>query len=257
MPSSVTIFGVTFYIYGLIIGVAVVITLKIAEYFFSTSQEKNTLFWRAMIWGLVGALVGARIWHIVTDWQLYSDHWYAVLFLWNGGLSIIGALMGIFVGLWIVVSRSKGAVSFWEISDALVLGLPFGQAVGRLGNWVNQELYGQPTQLPWKLYIDPIHRVVGYQQFEYFHPLFAYEAIALFVLGGILVSCVKKKKLLLGSGILTLIYIAAYSWIRFGLEFLRIDKAELTFLPLGVNQAVVLVVAIVSSVYILKKVKFV
>lgn len=255
MLTSITIWGVTFHSYGLIIGIATLVVLKIAEHFFSTTQEKNMLFWQAMTWSLVGAVIGARAWHVMTDWPLYVGQWHQVLTIWQGGLSILGALVGVFVVLGWFSIHNKQNITFWEFSDVVVLGLPFGQAIGRLGNWMNQELYGLPTDLPWKIYIDVNHRVAGYEQYQYFHPLFAYEAVSLLVLGGILLWIHAHTEWRVGTGMLTLVYVASYAWIRFGLEFLRIDKALIPQTIFGVNQLVVLLVAVGVSTYILKKSK--
>jgi phosphatidylglycerol:prolipoprotein diacylglycerol transferase len=190
----------------------------------------------------------------MTDWHLYVLNPVEALYVWNGGLSMLGALLGVFVGALIAVNQSKGNIRLLEFTDSLAIGIPFGQAIGRLGNWINQELYGAPTNVPWKLFIDPAHRLTGYEKVEYYHPLFAYELLCMVIVGAVLWYFSKKYSFFtLGSGMVSLLYLATYGWIRFFLEFLRVDKIVLGNTLFGVNQLVMLFVAIVATVYIFKK----
>ena len=254
MPTQLTLLGLTFHLYGLILGIAVLIAITISERMYGSTPVRKKHFWDAIVWILGGVLVGARVWHVMTDWQLYQQNPIEAIYVWNGGLSIIGALLGGFVAASIFIYQSKGAVKLRELTDALVIGIPFGQAFGRVGNWINQELYGAPTNLPWKLFIDPAHRLTGYEKVEYYHPLFTYELLLMLIVGTGLWYCSKTVSFFKqGLGNLSLLYVAIYGWIRFFLEFLRIDKSTLGDGLLGINQSVMLVVAIVSTLYILKK----
>lgn len=253
MVTEFTFAGLTFHTYGILIGVAIILTLKIAEQNIANIKEKKDFFWDASVFLLLGSIVGARVWHVITDWSLYKDSPIEALYLWQGGLSIVGALLGLFFTAFLITKRPTSKLTFFEVSDAIAIGLPFGQALGRLGNWVNQELYGLPTDLPWKLYIDENNRLAGYEHLGFYHPLFAYEAISLVIIGAGLWFKAKSTTFRVGSGIITLLYLAAYGWIRFFLEFLRIDKAVFTSTFFGVNQVIMLLVAVGATMYLIRK----
>jgi phosphatidylglycerol:prolipoprotein diacylglycerol transferase len=159
--------------------------------------------------------------------------------VWQGGLSIIGGILGGTIAAFLY-QKIHHSIPVLKIFDLAVLGLPFAQAVGRLGNFVNQELYGFPTRLPWAIFIDPAHRYPLYQNEGFYHPLFAYEMIGLLLLGGCLWQKEKHKEWLVGSGKYFFVYLLFYTFFRFCLDFLRIDKTLLSGTSLGLNQVVLL-----------------
>jgi phosphatidylglycerol---prolipoprotein diacylglyceryl transferase len=171
----------TFHWYGFIVGLAVSVVVWGLDYHLQRSSNtvKYALSNRQLIALLLIILAGARLWHIATDWQLYGQLSWQLLAVWQGGLSILGAIVAAVVGVWWLVPMKSQRL--WLL-DTLVLWLPIGQAVGRLANWVNQELYGLPTTVPWGIYINSDRRLPGYEFFDYYHPLFAYEAIGLLLL---------------------------------------------------------------------------
>ncbi len=252
MTETFQLLGVTFHWYGLIVGLAVVVSWQIFEQQLVRPQIKvsQECLSNLMMTMLAGALVGARLWHVVTDWGLYISHPWKVFFLWEGGLSIIGAVIGMIGAVWIALRQSPACqkLSFLVVTDALAFALPLGQAIGRLGNWVNQELYGLPTNLPWKIYIEPSSRISGYEQIAYYHPLYLYEVMLWFILFIILWLLRMKTKIFsvsnypLGSGLASAIYLTYFCLIRFGLEFLRLEKPLLTWNGLSINQ--ILMIAI-------------
>ncbi|MBT4358893.1 MAG: prolipoprotein diacylglyceryl transferase, partial [Candidatus Pacebacteria bacterium] len=142
------------------------------------------------------------------------------------------------------------------ILDLSVFGLPVAQAIGRCGNFFNQELYGLPTQLPWKIYIEPAYRLIGYEQFSYFQPLFLYEMILMLLFAGGVWWGQKQSWLSgfsIGSGRLFYLYIYYYSFIRFWLDFIRIDKTHFFNTNLGLNQAFLLLVMVITICFLRKK----
>lgn len=251
--QSISIFGLTFYWYGLIIGLALVLGWQLMEY--RLQQEKkqqfsSTDFFRLVIVGLVSGLLGARIWHVVTDYHLYVNNWMGAFYIWQGGLSILGAVLGGILGLylagrwWLIPNWPQ---SMLVLTDAAIFGMPIAQGIGRLGNFVNQELYGFPTDVPWGLWIDPDYRLPGFEAATHFHPLFAYEMFFTLSFGLVLWIVQKQKSFKLGTGFLTVLYVWYYSIVRTMLDFVRIEKSFWFGLPVGINQLILTVVIIWSS----------
>lgn len=182
----------------------------------------------------VGGWLGARLWHVLTpplssvQLGLTTGHYFSnpldILAFWVGGFGIPGAILGGTIALWL--SARKEGLPFWELTDVLTPGVALAQVIGRLGNYFNQELYGLPTDLPWAIFIQPDHRLPRYEQIEFYHPLFAYEA--LLTLGCvILLLWLARSRFAeqLKTGDLFLVYLTYYSLIRFLLESLRLDVA--------------------------------
>lgn len=182
----------------------------------------------------VWAWIGARLWHVFTpplsSVQLglttshYLSHPLDILAFWIGGFGIPGAILGGTFALW--RTARKDELPFWEIADMLSPGALLAQAIGRLGNYFNQELYGLPSHLPWAIFIKPENRLPGYEQVEFYHPLFAYES--LLNLGGVVLLFWLSRSHLtekFKAGDVYLVYLAYYSLIRFLLETLRLDVA--------------------------------
>lgn len=175
-------------------------------------------------------ILGGRLFHVIThpaDYFFEGADLWRVLYVWEGGLAIFGALLGGAVGAWIG-ARMTG-IRFWAFADALAPGLLIAQATGRLGNYFNQELFGAPTDLPWGLEIDPGNPAipVGLPADTLFHPTFAYEA--LWNILGALVIIAATRKLNLQWGKAFALYLIWYGVGRFSLEFLRLDVAEVIF----------------------------
>lgn len=173
-------------------------------------------------------------------------------------MSIIGGVMGGVLSTWgfLKFHPLGKKINLIIILDLSVFGLPVAQAIGRWGNFFNQELYGQPTQLPWGIYIEPTNRLIGYEQFSYFHPLFAYEMLLLLLFAGV-VWINQRKQLVsgfgVGSGKLFFSYIFYYSFIRFCLDFIRIDKTHFFNTNLGFNQVFLLILMLIVGSYWLRK----
>jgi phosphatidylglycerol:prolipoprotein diacylglycerol transferase len=150
--------------------------------------------------------------------------------VWHGGLGIFGGILGGGVGLWIY-TRKKDI--FLKMLDLVAFGLPIGQAIGRWGNFFNQELYGKPTSLPWGIYIRPENRLLSVIEYERFQPLFLYESLWCLGVFGALHWLVKDKVVKLGKGGVFIFYLGLYGLGRFFLEFLRIESWKIY----GVNVA--------------------
>ena len=170
-------------------------------------------------------IVGARLYHVITDYQLYFGPGrdpLDALKIWQGGLGVWGAIAFGVLGAWLVARRKQ--VRFAALLDAVAPGLLVAQAIGRLGNWFNQELFGRPTTLPWGLEIEPRYRPAGYEQFATFHPTFLYEM--LWCLAGAVVLVVLDRRFRLGHGKVFALYVLIYTAGRFWIEALRIDTVN-------------------------------
>jgi len=195
--------------------------------------------WDGLLWMVGGGVIGARFYHVVDYWQYYMANPGEILAIWQGGLGIFGGILGGVIGLWLY-TRSKSR--FLKLLDLASLGLPIGQAIGRWGNFINQELYGKPTSLPWGIYIKPEKRLLEVLTYEKFHPLWLYESLWSLGVFGVLYWLVKKGKIKLGKGRLFVTYLGLYGLGRFWLEWLRIEFWEIY----GVNVAQIISVGLVG-----------
>jgi prolipoprotein diacylglyceryl transferase len=133
------------------------------------------LITRCSMWGVAAGIIGARLYHVITSWDEIPDEWWGVFAVWKGGLGVWGGvLFGVAAGA--IVAKRAGA-NVLLLADAVAPGILLAQAIGRLGNYFNQELFGKPTTLPWGLEIDPENRPEDYAEFATFHPTFLYEII--------------------------------------------------------------------------------
>jgi prolipoprotein diacylglyceryl transferase len=177
------------------------------------------------VWAVPFGLVGARLYHVVTDYQLYfapgRDPWRAFA-VWEGGLGIWGGVAFGALGAWIACRRR--GIPLPAMADAAAPGIVLAQAVGRWGNWFNQELFGAPTTLPWGLQIDPAHRPAGYEEYATFHPTFLYECLWNIGVAGLVVWADRRFRL--GHGRAFALYVAGYTAGRTWIEYLRIDTVN-------------------------------
>ena len=175
------------------------------------------------LWAVPAGLVGSRLYHVATDWRSFQGRWEDVPALWQGGLGIPGGLMaGVMVG--VLVARRRG-LSMAGAMDVMVPTIPVAQAIGRWGNWFNQEVFGRPTDLPWALEIDAAHRPSGYSEAATFHPTFLYEGLWNVVLAIFLVRI--ERRGVLRPGYLVGLWVFGYGLGRFWVEALRVDQASL------------------------------
>jgi prolipoprotein diacylglyceryl transferase len=172
-------------------------------------------------------VVGARLYHVMTDWRRFTDDPLKAFAIWQGGLGIWGAVaLGSLGAVW--VARRRG-LPLGPLADACAPAIPLAQAFGRLGNWFNQELFGKPTTVWWALKIDPAHRPPGFEQYATFHPTFLYEALWCLILCGALIFVGKRWGSRLRPGSLFWLYVAGYTFVRFFIERIRIDFASRLF----------------------------
>ena len=216
--------------YGLAIAAGVLVAVAIAQRRWQRAGGDADDIPAVALWAVPAGVVGARAWHVLTDWPRFRGRWWDVFALWEGGLGIPGGiLLGTLVG--VAVARRRG-LAVGRVMDAAAPAIPVAQAIGRLGNWFNQELYGRPSELPWAIEIDPDHRPARHADVETFHPTFLYEALWNLALAGLLVWA--GRRLRLRAGQLFWLYVAGYAAGRLWVEALRVDPAS-TILGLRVN----------------------
>lgn len=232
-----------FNFYGIAIALGVIAAILLASRRFERRGGDGRLLERAAIWGVAAGVVGARIGYLITHSGDFTDDPIRILYVWEGGLALYGGLIaGTAVVLWIM--RRHGA-NLLDVMDSTAPAIPLAQVIGRFGNYFNQELYGRPTELPWALEIDPEYRVPGFEQYETFHPTFAYEQILNLALIGFILWIDRRR--VLPRGALFLVYTLGYSIIRFLLELVRIDTTY-RFAGVSRNGWVSLLVAVASAV---------
>ncbi|MGA8987684.1 prolipoprotein diacylglyceryl transferase [Aeromicrobium sp.] len=211
------------YALGIIIGALVAIW--IGEKRFQARGGREGLIGDVAIWAIPFGIVGARVYHVATDPELYfSEGAHAVdaLKIWQGGLGIWGAVAGGAVGAYIACRRY--GVSFSSVADALAPGLLVAQAIGRVGNYFNQELFGRPTTKPWGLEIAADNRPAGFEQFATFHPTFLYELLWNLAAAALIIAIDRKVRLTGGRAFA--LYAMLYTSGRVWIEALRIDTVN-------------------------------
>lgn len=210
--------------YGLIMAVALFVGYLIVSRLAKRQGMNRKLVGDTIFYAIIVGLLSARLYHVLGNVPYYVNNPDQILAIWNGGQAIHGALIG---GLLVVLFFTKRKkLPFWKFADISSLALILGQALGRWGNYFNQELYGGPTNLPWKLLISPENRLAGYETVVWYHPAFLYESILNLILFVVLYRLFIKQRVTDGS--IFLLYIIGYSVIRFVMEFIRIDPV-LTF----------------------------
>jgi prolipoprotein diacylglyceryl transferase len=199
------------------------------------------------LWAVPAGLIGARIYHVITDYELYrGKHWVDMFKIWAGGLGIWGGIAaGVLVGAYVAHRRHLDVL---QLLDVVAPVLPLAQAIGRWGNYFNQELFGRPTTLPWGLRIDAAHRPPQYAASSTFHPTFLYESLWDLAVVGIVLLV--ERRVRLKPGRLLAVYVAAYTFGRFFTEWLRIDFAH-KFLGLRLNDWTSILVFVVAMVFVI------
>lgn len=229
--------------YGLMIAIGVIVAVRIAgkraeNRGVATMEDLSSI----ATWAVPAGIIGGRVYHVITDAQRFTDNWGDAFKIWQGGLGIWGGVFaGVLVGYW--RARKRGLDALWIVSCAAP-AIPVAQAIGRWGNWWNQELFGRPTDVPWALSVSAeTARDAGYPVGTTFHPTFLYESVACLLLAAVLILV--EKKFQPRRGRLIAWYAAGYTTFRFFIEGIRIDDAHSAG-GLRLNQWVSLVVFAVS-----------
>lgn len=260
-PSGFFVGPIYIRFYGILIMLGAVAAAFMAEREAKRRKLNSEFVWDALILVLIGGIIGARLWHIFTPppsmlvldpatGKFVNPYFINgtpqildILSIWRGGLGIPGAIIGGAVALFFYCRRRKMSFLMW--ADIAVPGVALAQAIGRWGNFFNQELYGKPSTLPWAIFIDPPYRVPGYTQYTNFHPLFLYESLWNLLNMGVLLFLERRMPEKLKNGDLLLIYCIGYPFGRFWLEFLKLDLPRAG--TININQTVMLVVLVIAA----------
>jgi len=209
--------------------------------------------WDGLTWALIGGILGARVWHVLTPpasmvamgitTSYYLTHPLDALAVWKGGLGIPGAVMGGALAMYLFTRRQGLSFAVW--ADIAAPAVALGQAIGRWGNFVNQELYGAPSSLPWAITIEPAYRLPGFENVARYHPLFLYESLFSLANMAFLLWLSRRFAKRLKAGDVFLVYLVSYPVARFFLEFLRLDPSPVG--GLNINQTLMAVTALSAA----------
>jgi len=243
----------TIHYYGLIL-MSGVVAAAVLSYFETKRRGLDTeIVLDSLTWIVIGGVIGARIWHILTPpasmveqgitTLYYLTHPLDAIAIWRGGLGIPGAIAGGALAFYLY-ARKRG-LNFGTWADIFAPGLALGQAIGRWGNFVNQEVYGSPTDLPWAITIDPEYRLPEFMDVATYHPLFLYESLFNLANMFFLLWISRKYSEKLKPGDVFLTYLITYPVFRFFMEFLRLDQSLVG--GINANQTLMLVIAALSG----------
>lgn len=247
-PSSgaLTIGPLSIHAYGLMIAFGVIAAVwLLGRRLESKGQGTREDASAIAVWAVIAGVIGSRLYHVATDWSSFEHDLGRIPQLWRGGLGIPGGILfGALAAVW--AFKRRGIAPSVGLSAAAP-ALPLAQAIGRWGNWWNQELFGRATTLPWGLRIDAEHLPAGYAPGTTFHPTFLYESLWNFALCIVLLRIDRRFRL--RPGRLFAVYVVGYAAGRFWIEGLRIDPAH-TFGGLRLNQWVAAIAAVVAALYL-------
>ncbi|MFW5888469.1 MAG: prolipoprotein diacylglyceryl transferase [Patescibacteria group bacterium] len=250
-PVLASFAGITVNWYGFFIVTGIILAIltaiKLGSYY---KIDKDTVF-DLSFWLLISGMIGARLYHVFLEFPYYIENPEQTIKLWQGGLAIHGGLIAGILVLYIFTRKKK--INFWKMGAILAPGIALAQAVGRWGNYFNQELFGKPTDLPWGIPIEATHRPMEYISSQYFHPTFLYESLGNLIIFLILINLhiylIKKNNIKnLYFFIIIMLYLILYSILRFTTEIIRIDETPLI---LGLRAPQVASIVIISIAVIL------
>ena len=221
----------TIHFYGIMIAIGVIVAVVVAKRRYQRFGGSGDIVERVAIWAVVAGFLGARAGYVITHSGDFIARPWAVLYIWEGGIALYGGLTVGAITAVILLRKWRGDV--FAFGDAVAVGLPLAQAIGRWGNYFNQELFGTPSTLPWAVQIDPrFAEAAGFPGYTTFHPTFLYESLwNIFLTAGIILLLEWKGKLAKGASIA--MYLIIYGTGRFLLELMRTDT---TFRLFGLSR---------------------
>ena len=241
--------------YGILIALALVIGIVISYFLARYRGEKPEEVINFAPFSVIFGVLGARLLHVIVNWSFYSQNLSYIFAFRRGGLAIQGVMLGGVIALLVFCKVRK--LDFWKWADIISPALIFGQAIGRWGNYFNQEAFGLPTSLPWGIFIEAPYRPIEYSNAEFFHPTFFYEFIAnllLFTLLLLIHRLYKKRPEKFPNGLIFATYLGIYALYRTIIEYYRVDSSKF----LGVKvvyiiDAISIIAALIIVNYLVKK----
>lgn len=235
--------------YGFLISLAILICLFLVLYLAKKNNLSSDDIYDLAFWLVIGGVIGARLYEVfILDWSYYANNLSAIFKIWQGGLAIHGAIIGGGLAVWLWSKKNKK--DFWKLLDLIAVVLPLGQAIGRWGNYFNQELFGKPTNWLIGIPILEKNRPFVFESYTYFQPTFLYESLLNLCLFFILFIIFKKIKT--SAGTIAILYLLGYGIIRFLMEFVRLDPTP-TFGWLRLPQIVSLIIFVLAITGLIKK----
>ena len=252
--SSFSVGPLTIHFYALCIITGIAVAIWIGRKRYANLSGNPDDVSEVAIWAVPFGIIGGRIYHVITSPSQYfgaNGNPIDALRIWEGGLGIWGAISLGAVGAYFYFRTHKTSLNFRQLLDSLAPGVVVAQAIGRIGNYFNQEVFGKPTDLPWGLEIDPANRPNGFESYSTFHPTFLYELLWCLVVAALLIKLPGVlKQITSKQGDVFALYIFGYTAGRVWIENLRIDEANL-ILGLRLNIWVSLIVLIAASAYLI------
>lgn len=260
-PVAFNLFGkIEIRWYGILIAIGLILAIVLSYYIAKYRKLKADEIINFAPFAIIGGIIGARLLHVFVNWSFYSKHPSYIFAYRQGGLAIQGAIVGGVIAL-IIFARIR-KISFWAYSDAIIPGVAIAQAIGRWGNFFNQEAFGRPTSSKIGIYIAPENRPPDYIDSQYFHPTFLYESLANLILFGILMFMhykFKKNPNKYPNGLIINTYLIIYSLYRIFIESVRIDSSyvgpiKVVYIICGITIIVSLIITnIIVSKFIAQK----
>jgi len=248
-PVMLKIGGLTVYWYGLLLATGILSGLIWLNWKVSDNKLKPHIINIAAL-SIAGGVIGARLAFVILKWSEFSGNWIEMISLRHGGMSIHGAL--ILGALTVLIYAKIYKLPTLKIFDFLVPAVLIGQIIGRFGNFFNQEAFGPPTDLPWKMFVKLSSRPAGFSEFEFFHPTFLYSAIGLIVIFLIIMFWQKLRTI---EGSTLFVYIALYAVLRFMIEFFRIDSDYWLSLTLAQWASLIIILSLIISLVLRYRIK--
>lgn len=253
VPKSFSIFGFQIALYGVIIGIGVLCGVLMAAYIAKKENLDPELIWDFAIYAIIFSIIGARIYYVIFQWDMYKDNLINIFNLRNGGLAIYGAVIAAFITLWIYCRIKK--YSFLQIADICVPGLVLGQVIGRWGNFTNREVFGEYTDnlLAMRLPVDAVRsidisenlaqHIVDGTNYIQVHPTFLYESLWNLILLVIMLLYRQHKRF---QGEMWLLYLGGYGLGRAWIEGIRTDTLFIPHTAIAVSQVLAIVLFVVA-----------
>ena len=254
-PIAFSVFSLQIRWYGILTAFALLLGFTAAYFIAKYRRQREDEVLNFAPFAIIFSIIGARLLHVIVNWSYYGENLSYIFAFRRGGLAIQGVMAGGILALIVFCKIRK--LDFWLWADILAPGLILGQAIGRWGNFFNQEAFGKPTSLPWAIYISPQNRPYNYSSYEYFHPTFFYESMAnliLFIILFFVHRFYRNRPGKLPSGLIIAMYLGIYAVYRTFIEAFRIDSSFIGPIKVVyIINIIAVVIALLIANHVMKK----